>query len=401
MPDELRQWYEMVRAEAGGEATIRIFGDIGESWWSDSVSAAQFAKDLDAIGPVGTLNIRLNSPGGDMFDGVAIFNTLRTHQARKVVHVDGLAASAASVIAMAGDEVVMGTGTQLMIHNAWAFMVGNADDMRKQAGVMDGLNESMARIYADRAGGKAETWRAAMDEETWYLPEEAVAAGLADRVVRREVDATTEDGAVAAMLRKSPVAAKFRYQGRAHAPAPRTPVRAGGSQTEGGFVEIADEDFANLRTALGLDEQAEIGDVLDALEDRGAASTGSGEAEEAEEAAPVAAKLPAGVLAVDKSAWEQVQADAALGRKAREDQVKARRVAKVDAAVTAGKVMPSRRDYWLAQIEQDEDGITAALDGLAALFGTSELGHDDGTVTDDNSLEGVRASEVYQGWKVI
>src|SRR4051812_40223017 len=201
VPDSARQWYEIVRAEARDTAVIRIFGDIGSSWLSESVSAARFAQELDDLGGVNALEIRLNSPGGDMFDGVAIFNTLRNHQARKVVHVDGLAASAASVIAMAGDEVVMGTGTQLMIHNAWALIVGDAEDMRKQAGVMDGLNESMARIYADRAGGKPETWRAAMDEETWYLPEEAVQAGLADRVVRRESDETADDTAVAAMLR--------------------------------------------------------------------------------------------------------------------------------------------------------------------------------------------------------
>jgi ATP-dependent protease ClpP protease subunit len=392
MPDQPRQWYEMVRAEAGNTATIRIFGDIGDSWFGDSVSAASFAKDLDEIGPVGTLNLHVNSPGGDMFDGVAIFNTLRGHQARKVVHIDGLAASAASVIAMAGDEIVMGTGTQLMIHNAWAMVMGDSEDMRKQAAVMDGLNESMAGIYADRAGGETSTWRAAMNEETWYLPEEAVAAGLADRVVRRESESETDNTAVAAMLRRSRVAAKYRYQGRAHAPAPRTPVHAGGSQTEGGFVEITDEDFANLRTKLGLDDSAEIGDVLDALEE-GAAGE--------EEREPVAAKLPDGVLAVDKATWAQVQDDARLGREARQAQVQARRVAKIDAAIAAGKIVPARRDHWLAQIEGDEDGITAVLEGLTAVFGTTEVGHDDGSVTTPNTLEGVRASADYQGWKVI
>jgi ATP-dependent protease ClpP protease subunit len=392
MPDQPRQWYEMVRAEAGNTATIRIFGDIGDSWFGDSVSAASFAKDLDEIGPVGTLNLHVNSPGGDMFDGVAIFNTLRGHQARKVVHIDGLAASAASVIAMAGDEIVMGTGTQLMIHNAWAMVMGDSEDMRKQAAVMDGLNESMAGIYADRAGGETSTWRAAMNEETWYLPEEAVAAGLADRVVRRESESETDNTAVAAMLRRSRVAAKYRYQGRAHAPAPRTPVHAGGSQTEGGFVEITDEDFANLRTKLGLDDAAEIGDVLDALEE-GAAGE--------EEREPVAAKLPDGVLAVDKATWAQVQDDARLGREARQAQVQARRVAKIDAAIAAGKIVPARRDHWLAQINSDEDGVTAVLEGLTAVFGTAELGHDDGSVTTPNTVEATRESAEYKGWKVI
>jgi hypothetical protein len=157
-------------------------------------------------------------------------------------------------------------------------------------------------------------------------------------------------------------------------------------------VEITDEDFANLRTKLGLDDAAEIGDVLDALEE-GAAGE--------DEREPVAAKLPDGVLAVDKATWAQVQDDARLGREARQAQVQARRVAKIDAAIAAGKIVPARRDHWLAQINSDEDGVTAVLEGLTAVFGTAELGHDDGSVTTPNTVEATRESAEYKGWKVI
>jgi ATP-dependent protease ClpP protease subunit len=400
MPETPRQWYEVIRAEASGTAVIRIFGDIGESWWGDSVSAAQFATDLDALGSVSTLEIRLNSPGGDMFDGVAIYNTLRTHQARKIMYVDGLAASAASVIAMAADELVMGTGTQLMIHNAWAFVVGDAEDMRKQASVMDGLNESMATIYADRAGGDSATWRSAMAEETWYGAQEAVDAGLADRVSRREGEAAPDDSAVAATLRRSAVAARFRFQGRAHAPAPKTPSRAAGQVTEGGSVEITDEDFAALRTKLGLPEDAAIGDVLDALDDDESGSDEGTEGAQEQQAETVAAR--AGVVSLDSAALAALQADAALGRQAREEQVQARRVAAVDAAIKAGKVVPARRDHWLAQIAADEEGVTATLAALHPVFGTAEVGYDDGSVADTSSSpEAVRGSKAYQDWKVI
>lgn len=404
MPDSARQWYEMVRAEARDTAVIRIFGDIGESWWGDSVSAARFAQELDDLGGVSALEIRLNSPGGDMFDGVAIFNTLRNHSARKTVFVDGLAASAASVVAMAADELVMGTGTQLMIHDAWSMFMGNADDARKQADVLDQLSGSMAEIYADRAGGKASEWRASMREETWYGADEAVSAGLADRVVRRESAETPDDAAVAAMLRQSKVAAKFRYLGRAHAPAPRTAVHEDGNTTKGGSVEITDEDFATLRTSLGLGDDAEIGDVIDAAADRKAPTEEKDEAPE-----PVAAKLPEGVLAIDSETWAQVQADAKLGREAREAQVQARQVALVDAAVKAGKIMPSRKVHWLSQLQHDEEGVTAAIAALTPVFSTAEVGYDDGSPDEDGPLvnfadpkaiEEVRQTALYQGWKV-
>jgi ATP-dependent protease ClpP protease subunit len=352
------------------------------------VTACRPPKDLDALGSVKALEVRLNSPGGDMFDGVAIFNTLRNHDARVTVYVDGLAASAASIVAMAADELVMGTGTQLMIHNAWMFAIGDANDLRKEASVLDGLNESMARIYADKAGGTAAEFRAAMDEETWYLPEEAVAAGLADRVVRREGEDAPDDTAVAAMLRSSAAARAYRYKGRAHAPAPTFAAKA--ETGTGGHVEIKDEDFAALRDKLGLEDGAEIGDVLDALDEQ------SKDPEPAAKAKPVA-----GVVQLDESTLAELQADAALGREAREQQVKDRRAAVVDAAIAEHKVPKARRDYWLAQIAADEEGITETLAALTPLFSTKEQGHEEGAPEAAGDAQAVRQSPAYKNWKVI
>jgi ATP-dependent protease ClpP protease subunit len=394
-----RQWYAMARAEASNSAVVRIFGDIGDSWVGDSVSAAQFAADLEEMGDVQALEVRLNSPGGDMFDGVAIYNTLRNHPAKVTAYVDGLAASAASVIAMGADELVMGTGTQLMIHDAWALSIGNADEMRAQAAVMDQLSDSMADIYADRTGGTPGEWRDAMRAESWYGADEAVQAGLADRVVKRDKDTSNTD--VAAALRTSKIAAKYRYQGRAHAPAPHAPARPGGSTSKGGAVahEFTDEEFTALREKLGLGEDAAAGDLLDALDDKLEQALSPMQAPAAE---PVAAKLPDGVVAIERGVLDELRRDAAAGAAARAEQVKARRTSLVDAAARTGKIRAADRERWLKNLELDPEGyeeILASLEpGLAV--NTAERGYDDGSVEAPDDVQAVIASPKYKGWTV-
>lgn len=389
MPERQR-WWELIKNEASpGSVTVRIYGAITSWPWLDGeMSASGLIRELEDAGDVSQIELHVNSPGGEAYEGIAMMNALRQHPARVTAHVDGMAASAASVVIMGADEVVMHSGAQIMVHDPLGFAYGFAADVAKVAADLDHHADSMAAIYAERAGGTAAEWREIMRAETWYSGAEAVEAGLADRVAARQKDEKEPDAAaVAAMLRRSPVAAAYRYQGRAQAPAPRTPVRADGSGTEGGrSVEITDEDFAALRTGLGLGDDAEIGDVLDAIQDRQA------------DKEPVAAKLPAGVVTLDADALASLQRDAALGREAREAQVQARRVATVDAAIQAGKVVPGRRDYWLAQINADEEGITATLAALQPIFGTSEIGHDDGTgtvETGEASPEVVRQSPAY------
>jgi ATP-dependent Clp protease, protease subunit len=125
----------------------------------------------------------INSPGGDFFDGVAIYNLLREHPKAVTVKVMGLAASAASIIAMAGDEIHMGAGTSLMIHNAWGVVVGNANDMRESADTFATFDSAMLSIYAARTGGDEKAIKKMMDAETIMSADDAVAKGFADSVV--------------------------------------------------------------------------------------------------------------------------------------------------------------------------------------------------------------------------
>lgn len=157
-------------------AELRIYDEIG--FWG--VQARDVLRDLDAI-DAAEIHVRLNSPGGDVFDGQAIYTALREHPARIVVHVDALAASIASLIAMAGDELRMARGSFLMVHHPWNITVGNAAEHRRTADLLDRIGEEvLVRAYMERSGASREQVVAWMDDETWFTPEEARAAGLAD-----------------------------------------------------------------------------------------------------------------------------------------------------------------------------------------------------------------------------
>lgn len=173
-----RPWYRIRNAAADDTAEIYIYDAIG-GWFG--VSAADFVHELRQISESKIL-LHLNSPGGDAFDGIAIYTALKDAEAEITVKVDSLAASAASVIAMAGDRVVMSPHSTLMIHQAWGVVVGNSGDMLKEAEVLTKLDSAIAGIYADKAGGKVDEWMATMAEETWYTDQEAVDAGLADEI---------------------------------------------------------------------------------------------------------------------------------------------------------------------------------------------------------------------------
>jgi ATP-dependent protease ClpP protease subunit len=165
-----------------------------------------------------SIDVRINSPGGDVFDGIAIHNAIANHRAKVRVTVDGVAASIASVIAMAADPydkatdtggIVMARGSQMMIHEGHTVAVGAAADMRKQADLLDTVSDTIAGFYAERAGGTVGDWRNRMRSETWYSAEEAVQAGLADEVAvpSRTIKATWD-------------LSVFNYAGRRNAPAP-------------------------------------------------------------------------------------------------------------------------------------------------------------------------------------
>lgn len=169
-------WYAINKKD-DSEAEISIYDAIG-AW---GVTAQQFVKDLKAI-KAARIILRLNTPGGEVFDGTAIYNALREHPARVTVHVDGVAASAGSFIACAGDEVRMADNAYIMIHNASGGVYGEAGDMRRYADVLEKINGNIAAIYQRKAGKDADHWRGLMDAETWFTAEEAKAEGLVDVV---------------------------------------------------------------------------------------------------------------------------------------------------------------------------------------------------------------------------
>lgn len=194
------------KAEANDESTkITIYGDIGDYWW-DSTSAADVDRVLKDV-KTDTIHVHINSPGGDAFDGIAIYNQLKNHAARVVVHIDGLAASAASVIAMAADELIMNTGSMLMIHEASVFTWGTKKELKAMLNALEGLDKSLADIYMTRFKGERSEIETFIENETWFTADEAVAVGLADNVEEPEeepVDPEEFKNSVIARFRKQP-----------------------------------------------------------------------------------------------------------------------------------------------------------------------------------------------------
>lgn len=358
-PPGAKAWGQINAKAAAGVAEVRIYDEIG-IW---GVTARRFADQIAEL-DVDTLLVYVNSPGGDAYDGIAIMNALRRHKAKVEVTVDGLAASAASIICMAADKLIMNRGSELMIHDTWTIAWGSADELRAAAGQLDKLSDSYADCYAQRAGGSREKWRAAMRDETWYTAEEAVEAGLADEWV----DAEPADQ-VAARAHSFDLK-EYGYKGRRpesradektpSAPEPRATM-------EGDEMALRDDLIARL----GLEAEASDTDILDAVDTATETVEPTGET--------VAAALPEGVVAVDADAWAQMQADAAAGREALENQATARRENLVQAAIADGRITPASKDKWLASLESDEANAAALLDTLAkgAAAPVTELGHSD------------------------
>lgn len=165
------------------EGELLLYGDISDStWWGDEITPKNFKEELDSLGDIKTLNVYINSGGGDVFAGQAIYSMLKRHSATVNVYVDGLAASIASIIAMAGDNVKMPKNAMLMVHNPWSFGMGNANDFRKLADDLDKVRESMISVYEDKTGMEKESIVELMDAETWMTAEEALEFGFADEI---------------------------------------------------------------------------------------------------------------------------------------------------------------------------------------------------------------------------
>lgn len=177
---QIPQKFNVVHNEEEKRTEITIYGVIGFSWWSESFSASDMDKALNEAGD-NDIVIHLNSPGGDAFMGIAIYNRLKRHPGKVTIYVDGWACSAASVIAMAGDEVIMGLGAMMMIHEAGSGVWGTKTQMRKEADILEELEEGIIDIYMTKANVTREEIREKVDAETWFSAKSAVEIGFADK----------------------------------------------------------------------------------------------------------------------------------------------------------------------------------------------------------------------------
>lgn len=163
----------------GKRGEIYIYEEIGEGWFG-GITAKSFSESMKELGNVSALDIYINSPGGSVFDGIAIYNQIKRFSGEKIVHIDGIAASIASVIAMAGDKVKIAANGMVMIHDPWSIAFGTADEMRKMADSLDKVRDTILDTYVIATEGDRQAISDLMAAETWLSADEAVAQGFAD-----------------------------------------------------------------------------------------------------------------------------------------------------------------------------------------------------------------------------
>ncbi|VXB33002.1 head maturation protease, ClpP-related [Pseudoclavibacter sp. 8L] len=394
LPKTKAEFFNAVTAPApagtGTVATLRLYGPIDSYGGFWGISAKDVGAVLDALPDTVTqINLRVNSPGGEVFEGVSILNMLRSHKASVTAVVDGRAASAASIIAAGCDETVMSPGTQMMIHSPSVIMWGNAAELRKQAEVLDGIEASMVEIYTAKAGEK--DWTTLLADETWLTAAQAVDMGLADRtaVIPDAGEATTvgeDDDADTLVIPDEDdedASAKARVVVMTSRPVLGTELPSSsepGEPTRKEDVVAYDDLKAGLRERLGLTDAAASDTQLLAAVDEVLA-------EQVEPTTPARAAVQDGTLVVDAAVFEQLQSDARAGRAAREEQVTSRHEALVTAAVNDGRIAPVNRDRWLASFGKDEESASALLSTLPKnSIPVAELGHSDPHANADDSL---------------
>lgn len=189
--------FEVVAKAESADVEIFLYDHIVSSeeeaeWWG-GVAPESFVKAVYGVDKDATINLHINCPGGSVFAARAMEQALRMHKGRVVVYIDGLAASAATFIAMAGDEVVMAKGAMFMIHKAWTGMWGNSDDLRKEADLLDKIDGTLADTYAEKTGKEVAEISAWMAAETWFTAQEALDAGFADAIAENEAKASAWD----------------------------------------------------------------------------------------------------------------------------------------------------------------------------------------------------------------
>ncbi len=191
MPQKISQFSGQpfsIKAKENGDSEIVLYGAIGESWFEDSITASKFNEEFKKIPATAkNISIRINSPGGDVFDGMTIMNRIKQHKAKKTVYIDGLAASIASIIATAGDEIVMGEGALYMIHLPWTVAMGDRTDLENTISRLMEVEEQMVSIYARKTKLPRTQIKKMLEEETWMSASEAMEMGFIDRSMEETV----------------------------------------------------------------------------------------------------------------------------------------------------------------------------------------------------------------------
>ncbi|WP_051701741.1 head maturation protease, ClpP-related [Mycetocola saprophilus] len=395
-PQAKAEFFNAVTAPApsgtGTVATIRMYGPI-DSWggyWG--ISTKDVGAVLDALpDEVTQIILRINSPGGEVFEGVSILNMLRAHKASVTAVVDGLAASAASVIAAGCDDVVMSPGTQMMIHSPSTIVWGNSSDMRKTADVLDNVEASLIEIYSSKAGEK--DWATLLADETWLTATAAVELGLADRVAVipdagesetvgvDDPDELLEDGDD--IQDQAPRLRGAHAAMRAFARTPNLPSSSEPGAPNRKETTVAYSDLtAGLRERLGVTDAAASDEALLAALDEALV-------EQADTPAAPAASIPAGAVIMDAASLAELRAQAALGAEARAQQESDRRDGIVSQALSEGRIAAASRDQWRAQLDSDETGITTLLASFPKnAVPVAEIGHSDTLTSSGDALYG-------------
>lgn len=370
------------KALADSAAEVFFYGVIGD--WDNS--AERLVNDLKAF-ERGDITVRVHSWGGDAFDGLAIMNALRAHEGHVTCVVEGVCASAASVIAVGGaDTLVMRPNSELMIHDAWALVDGNADELTRLAGQLSKLSDEYAAVYARKAGGDPAVWREAMRLESWFTAEEAVMVGLADRVEDgRELEDVQE--LVGAMAK----ARHYTSRAEAGRPAILDKLKEGAhvSSLEKiarmlGVDGASDEAVVLEALAEALEERAEadtdveavvepVAEAVEAVEDvEGTDVEGSESEPEGDEAATDEALT----VTVDAALYEELKKAAAFGREAQARAEIAEREALVDEAVKDGRISAAARGRWCKALEADPVDAKQRLAAMpSGIIPRAEIGH--------------------------
>lgn len=368
-------------------AQVDIYDEIDWLW---GVTSRDFRNEIKALPEsVDTIELHINSPGGDVYEALAIMNTLRQHKAKVVTIVDGYAASSAGFIAVgASDELIVAENAEIMAHLPWALMIGDADEMRKMADDLDRIGKNIASIFQARAGGTLDDWMAILEAETWWSADEAVAAGVADKVLQ----APKRDAKNSARGRFN--LSVFNHAGRSAAPAPRIPQahnetpRPEPVEADGKEPTVALSESALQK--LGLDAEADDDAINEAIEKLAAPEPVETPEPTIEQAAQIAAKF--GQKLVNIAQFDQMAATVADLQARNQAAIEAENEAAITNALTTGRIDAKSADTWRAELKKNREGTLSLLNTLPAnkAVPVDEIGH--GVSREDSALDAEMAT---------